>query len=83
MFRAFTSPSSGVSSVAVYVLPLGSCSALLFVCVRLLCGLRRADARRQTTKHYMNQVVAHKQQLKIPLMMGWQKPETCRDKKEK
>jgi len=33
MFRAFTSPSSGVSSAAVYVLPLGSCSALLFVCV--------------------------------------------------
>jgi len=33
--------------------------------------VRRADARRQTTKHYMNQVVAHKQQLKIPLMMGW------------
>jgi len=43
MFRAFTSPSSGVSSAAVYVLPLGSCSALLFVCVRLLCGLVRCD----------------------------------------
>jgi len=72
MFRAFTSPSSGESSAAVYVLPLGSCSALLFVCVGLLCGLvHRADARRQTTKHYMNQVVTHKQQLKIPLMMGW------------
>jgi len=86
MFRAFTSPSSGVSSAAVYVLPLGSRSALLFVCVRLLCGLvhcgdyrvlhhnepeRRTDARRQTAKHYMNQVVAHKQQLKIPLRMGW------------
>ena len=28
------------------------------------------DARGQTTKHYMNQVVAHKQQLRIPLMMG-------------
>ena len=41
MFRAFTSPSSGESSAAVYVLPLGSCSALLFVCVRLLCGLVR------------------------------------------
>jgi len=39
MFRAFTSPSSGVSSAAIYVLPLGSCRALLFVCVRLLCGL--------------------------------------------
>jgi len=79
MFRAFTRPSSGVSSAAVYVLPLGSGSALLFVCVRRLCGLvshhnepvRRADARKQTTKHYMNQVVAHKQQLKIPLMMDW------------
>ena len=88
MFRPFTSPSSGVSSAAVYVLPLGSCSALLFVCVRLLCGLvrcgdyrvhgshhnepvRRADARRQTTKHCTNQVVAHEPQLKIPLMMGW------------
>jgi len=34
-------------------------------------SVRRADARRQTTKHYTNQVVAHKQQLKIPLMMGW------------
>jgi len=33
--------------------------------------VRRADARKQTTKHYMNQVVAYKQQLKIPLMMGW------------
>jgi len=33
--------------------------------------VRRADARRQTTKHYMNQVAAHKQQLKTPLMMGW------------
>jgi len=32
---------------------------------------RRADARRQTTKRYVNQVVAHKQQLRIPLMMGW------------
>ena len=32
--------------------------------------VRRPDTRRQTTKHYMNQVVAHKQQLKIPLMMG-------------
>ena len=31
----------GVSSAAVYVLPLGSCSALLFVYVRLLCGLVR------------------------------------------
>jgi len=41
MFRAFTSPSSGVCSAAVYVLPLGSCSALLFVCVRRLCGLVR------------------------------------------
>ena len=85
MFRAITSPSSGVSSAAVYVLPLGSCSVLLFACLRLLCGLvrcgdyrahhnepvRRADARRQITKHYMNQVVAHKQQLKTPLMMGW------------
>ena len=29
MFRAIISPSSGVSSAAVYVLPLGSCSALL------------------------------------------------------
>jgi len=29
------------------------------------------EARGQTTKHYMNQVVAHKQQLRIPLMMGW------------
>ena len=41
MFRAFPSPSSGESSAAVYVLLLGSCSALLFVCVRLLCGLVR------------------------------------------
>jgi len=29
------------------------------------------DARGQTTKHYMNQVVAPKQQLRIPPMMGW------------
>jgi len=27
MFRAFTSPSSGVSSAVAYLLPLGSCSA--------------------------------------------------------
>ena len=45
--------------------------------------VRRADARRQTTKHYTNQVVTHKQQLKIPLMMGWEKPETCRENEEK
>ena len=48
MFRVFTSPSSGVSSAVVYVLPLGSCGALLFVCVRLLCGRRRR--RTQTNK---------------------------------
>ena len=41
MFRDLTSPLSGESSAAVYVLPLGSYSALLFVCVRLLCGLVR------------------------------------------
>jgi len=29
------------------------------------------DARGQTAKHYMNQVVTNKQQLGIPLMMGW------------
>jgi len=29
------------------------------------------DARGQTTKHCMNQVVTNKQQLGIPLMMGW------------
>jgi len=28
------------------------------------------DARGQTAKHYMNQVVTNKQQLRIPLMMG-------------
>ena len=50
------------------------CSADWFVVVTTVYynePVRRADARRQTTKHYMNQVVAHKQQLKIPLMMGW------------
>ena len=52
MFRAITSPSSGVSSAAVYVLPLGSCSVLLFVCVRLLCGLvRRAEQTNNKTLH--------------------------------
>jgi hypothetical protein len=29
-------------------------------------------------KHYMNQMVAYKQQLEVPLMMGLWKPETCR-----
>ena len=29
------------------------------------------DARGQTAKHYMNQVATNKQQLGIPLMMGW------------
>jgi hypothetical protein len=29
------------------------------------------DARGQTAEYYMNQVVTNKQQLGIPLMMGW------------
>ena len=65
MFRAFTSPSSGVSPAVAYLLPLVSYSAQPFVRVRL-----RLWARGQTAKHYMNQVVTNKQQLGIPLMMG-------------
>ena len=55
MFRAFMSPSSGVFQAVVFMLPFGSCSALLIVCVRQRTG---ADARRRSTKHCMNQMVA-------------------------
>jgi hypothetical protein len=34
MFRAFMGPSSGVLQAVVFMLPFGSCSALLIVCVR-------------------------------------------------
>ena len=65
MFRTFTSPSSGISSAAVYVLPLGSCSALLFVCVRLLCGLVRCGDYRVHGSHRnepVRRAAARKQQ---------------------
>jgi len=39
MFRAFMGPSSGVFQAVVFMLPLGSCSALLIVCVRQRTGL--------------------------------------------
>jgi len=39
MFRAFMSPSSGVFQAVVFMLPFGSCSALLIVCVRQRTGL--------------------------------------------
>ena len=39
MFRAFMSPSSGVFQAVVFMLPCGSCSALLIVCVSQLTGL--------------------------------------------
>jgi hypothetical protein len=42
-----------------------------------------AGARRWSTKTCMNQMVAYKQQLEIPLIMGLWKPETCRVKDEK
>jgi len=38
MFRAFISPSSGVFQAVVFMLPFGSCSALLIVCVRQRTG---------------------------------------------
>jgi hypothetical protein len=41
-----------------------------------------AGACRWSTKTRMNQMVAYKQQLEIPLMMGLWKPETCRAKDE-
>jgi hypothetical protein len=34
-FRAFISPSSGVSQAVVYMQPFGSCVFLLIICVRL------------------------------------------------
>ena len=34
MFRAFMGPSSGLFQAVVFMLPFGSCSALLIVCVR-------------------------------------------------
>ena len=40
MFRAFMGPSSGVFQAVVFMLPFGSCSALLIVCVRQWTGLR-------------------------------------------
>ena len=39
MFRALMSPSSGVLQAVVFMLPFGSCSALLIVCVRQRTGL--------------------------------------------
>jgi len=39
MFRASMSPSSGVLQAVVFMLPFGSCSALLIVCVRQRTGL--------------------------------------------
>ena len=38
MFRAFMGPSSGVFQAVVFMLPFGSCSALLVVCVRQRTG---------------------------------------------
>ena len=68
MFRALMSPSSGVLQAVVFMLPFGSCSALLIVCVHQRTGLwlytevvitnQSADARIRTTKHCMNQMVA-------------------------
>ena len=39
VFRAFMGPSSGVFQAVVFMLPFGSCSALLIVCVRQRTGL--------------------------------------------
>jgi len=39
MFRAFMGPSSGVFQAVVFMLPFGSCGALLIVCVRQRAGL--------------------------------------------
>ena len=39
MFRAFMSPSSGVFQAVVFMLPFGSGSALLIVCLRQRTGL--------------------------------------------
>ena len=59
MFRAFMSPSSGVFQAVVFMLPFGSCSALLIVCVRQRTGLwwwfrctRIEDARNEKPKVY-------------------------------
>jgi hypothetical protein len=86
MFRAFIGPSSGVSQ-AVYMLPFGSYS----VCWSSVCACKlvwvvgftvlHKPVRRRTqtiNKHCMNQMVAYKQQLEIPLMTGLWRPETCR-----
>jgi hypothetical protein len=62
----------------VYMQPFGSCVFLLIICVRLRTGLwwclhLHKPVRRRTqtiNKHYMNQMIAYKQQLEIPLMMG-------------
>jgi len=45
MFRAFVGPSSGVFQAVVFMLPFGSCSALLIVCVR---PLTQADDQQST-----------------------------------
>ena len=47
MFRAFMGPSSGVFQAVVFMLPFGSCSALLVVCVRHLT-LTYADDQQST-----------------------------------
>jgi hypothetical protein len=49
MFQALTRPSSGVSWAACFMLPFGSCSAVVCLCVR---------GRTDRQQHCMNQMVA-------------------------
>jgi hypothetical protein len=73
MFRAFISPSSGASQAFVYT-TIWFMRVFVIICVRLRTGLwYHKPVRRHTqtiNKHYMNQMVAYKQQLEILLMMG-------------
>jgi len=97
MFRAPINPSSGVSQAVFYIQPFGSCVvyvAHLHVPADwsvMVVSLKPPKPPQQTSpqahadeqhKHCMNQMVVHKKQLEIPLMMGLWEPETCRVKKE-
>jgi hypothetical protein len=47
MFRAFISPSSGISQAVVYMQPFGSGMFLLIICVCLRTGLSTVRTRTQ------------------------------------
>jgi hypothetical protein len=77
----------GISSCCLYA-TIRFMQFLLIVCVCLRTGLWRwlyCTVRRRTqtiNKHCMNQMVAYKQQLEIPPIMGLWRLKTCRVRRE-